>query len=386
MNRVASLCSADSARSLSRREACVLGGVALVFAGLGIAAPAWADGASDAAKPADAASGRPTSTDAASTGEVAEHVAVPEGADDVPAEAAEVAFPVTLTDDAGREVTVSSLERVVVCMGSFAKTWQLAGGSLVGTTADALADYELEGAENIASVGDFTAPNLEQILALDPTLVIMSAASAGRGGQSSQTDLVEPLESAGVPVLTFKVTLFGDYLRMLRACCDLTGRYDLYYENGLATRDRIDEVLAAAAQARSESGEEAPTCLIMTTYSGGTRVLNSSTQSGAAAADLGAVNLADQNPSLLKDYSLESVVALDPKFIFVMAMGNDPEAAERALKEQTEDNPAWAGLTAVSEGRFITLDPELFQYKPLEAWDEMYRTMAKNLYGDDVCA
>lgn len=386
MNRVASLCSADYARSLSRREACALGGVALVFAGLGIAAPAWADGASDAAKPADAASGRPTSTDAASTGEVAEHVAVPEGADDVPAEAAEVAFPVTLTDDAGREVTVSSLERVVVCMGSFAKTWQLAGGSLVGTTADALADYELEGAENIASVGDFTAPNLEQILALDPTLVIMSAASAGRGGQSSQTDLVEPLESAGVPVLTFKVTLFGDYLRMLRACCDLTGRYDLYYENGLATRDRIDEVLAAAAQARSESGEEAPTCLIMTTYSGGTRVLNSSTQSGAAAADLGAVNLADQNPSLLKDYSLESVVALDPKFIFVMAMGNDPEAAERALKEQTEDNPAWAGLTAVSEGRFITLDPELFQYKPLEAWDEMYRTMAKNLYGDDVCA
>ena len=386
MNRVSLYRNADSARSLSRREACALGGVALVFAGLGIAAPAWADTASDAAKPADAASGRPASTDAASTGEVAEHVAVPEGADDVPAEAAEVAFPVTLTDDAGREVTVSSLERVVVCMGSFAKTWQLAGGSLVGTTADALADYELEGAENIASVGDFTAPNLEQILALDPTLVIMSAASAGRGGQSSQTDLVEPLESAGVPVLTFKVTLFGDYLRMLRACCYLTGRYDLYHENGLATRDRIDEVLAAAAQARSESGEEAPTCLIMTTYSGGTRVLNSSTQSGAAAADLGAVNLADQNPSLLKDYSLESVVALDPKFIFVMAMGNDPEAAERALKEQTEDNHAWAGLTAVSEGRFITLDPELFQYKPLEAWDEMYRTMAKNLYGDDVCA
>ena len=386
MNRVSLYRNADSARSLSRREACALGGVALVFAGLGIAAPAWADGASDAAKPADAASGRPASTDAASTGEVAEHVAVPEGADDVPAEAAEVTFPVTLTDDADREVTVSSLERVVVCMGSFAKTWQLAGGSLVGTTADALADYELEGAENIASVGDFTAPNLEQILALDPTLVIMSAASAGRGGQSSQTDLVEPLESAGIPVLTFKVTLFGDYLRMLRACCDLTGRYDLYYENGLATRDRIDEVLAAAAQARNESGEEAPTCLIMTTYSGGTRVLNSSTQSGAAAADLGAVNLADQNPSLLKDYSLESVVALDPKFIFVMAMGNDPEAAERALKEQTEDNPAWAGLTAVSEGRFITLDPEFFQYKPLEAWDEMYRTMAKNLYGDDVCA
>ena len=77
MNRVSLYRNADSAHSLSRREACALGCVALVFAGLGIAAPAWADGASDVAKPADAASGRPASTDAASTGEVAEHVAVP---------------------------------------------------------------------------------------------------------------------------------------------------------------------------------------------------------------------------------------------------------------------------------------------------------------------
>ena len=380
MNRVSLYRNADSAHSLSRREACALGCVALVFAGLGIAAPAWADGASDVAKPADAASGRPASTDAASTGEVAEHVAVPEGDDDVPTEAAEVAFPVTLTDDAGREVTVSSLERVVVCMGSFAKTWQLAGGSLVGATADALADYELEGAENIASVGDFTAPNLEQILALDPTLVIMSAASAGRGGQSSQTDLVEPLESAGVPVLTFKVTLFGDYLRMLRACCDLTGRYDLYHENGLATRDRIDEVLAAVAQARSESGEEAPTCLIMTTYSGGTRVQASSTQTGTMLAELGASNITDADKSLLSDYSLESLVKADPDFIFLLPMGDSSEAAQKALKDQTTANPAWKELTAVKEGRVITLNPKLFLYKPNDDWDDAYEELYEALY------
>ena len=380
MNRVSLYRNADSAHSLSRREACALGCAALVFAGLGIAAPAWADGASDVAKPADAASGRPASTDAASTGEVAEHVAVPEGDDDVPTEAAEVAFPVTLTDDAGREVTVSSLERVVVCMGSFAKTWQLAGGSLVGATADALADYELEGAENIASVGDFTAPNLEQILALDPTLVIMSAASAGRGGQSSQTDLVEPLESAGVPVLTFKVTLFGDYLRMLRACCDLTGRYDLYHENGLATRDRIDEVLAAVAQARSESGEEAPTCLIMTTYSGGTRVQASSTQTGTMLAELGASNITDADKSLLSDYSLESLVKADPDFIFLLPMGDSSEAAQKALKDQTTANPAWKELTAVKEGRVITLNPKLFLYKPNDDWDDAYEELYEALY------
>ena len=54
MNRVPLYRNADSAHSLSRREACALGGVALVFAGLGIVAPAWADGAPAADKPADA--------------------------------------------------------------------------------------------------------------------------------------------------------------------------------------------------------------------------------------------------------------------------------------------------------------------------------------------
>lgn len=384
---------------MTRRRALGLAAVGLACMA-GAAMPASADvpaGQTQAAGDVDATSGATKTagtsgsdaTGAASgsaAGEVVASVAVPDGVDDVPADAVDVALPLLLTDDQGREVEVASLDRVVVCMGSFAKTWQLAGGAFVGTTDDALADFDLEGAGGIATVGDFTAPNLEQILALDPTLVIMSASSAGRGGQSSQVDLVAPLEQAGIPVLTFKVTLFGDYLRMLRACCDLTGRYDLYRTHGLATRDRINEILAAVAAERSGSGGEAPTCLIMTTYSGGTRVLNSATQAGAAAADLGAANLADANPSLLKDFSLESVVALDPKFIFVLPMGDDAEAAQRALREQTEDNPAWAGLTAVQEGRFITLDPALFQYKPLDAWDETYRAMARALYGDDVCA
>ncbi len=393
---------AGYAAPLSRRSVCARAlGLAASLGALAFGAgtlPAWADG-TQGEQSASAVGGSPVNegasravgsgrpaAQAAPSGEVAEHVAVPDGADDVPAGEVEVAFPLTLTDDQGRQVSVDSLDTVVVCMGSFAKTWQLAGGELVGVTDDALADFDLDGVEHLMLVGDFTAPNLEQILALEPSLVIMSAVSAGKGGQSSQLDLVAPLEEAGIPVLTFKVTVFGDYLRMLRVCCDLTGRYDLYRSHGLDTRDRIDEVLAAAGQARAESGAQAPTCLLMTTYSGGTRVLNSATQSGAILADLGGLNVADENLSLLKDFSLESVVALDPDYVFVLPMGNDAQAAQRALAQQTQDDPAWASLTAVQEGRYQALDPALFQYKPLDAWDEAYRAMAKALYGDDVCA
>lgn len=384
MASAASLNSAARRRApfeTTRRSACGMG--ALGLASLAGAALGLAPGLSEASEAGEAASA-PASASAASapSGEVASSVAVPEGADDVPEGAVDPALPAAVTDDRGAEAEVASLDAVVALMGSFAKTWQLAGGSLVGVTDDALADYGLEGADGLSSVGDFTSPNLEQILALSPSLVVMSASTAGKGGSSSQIDLAEPLEAAGVPVLAFKVTLFGDYLRMLKCCCGLTGRWDLYRSAGLDVRDRIDRVLASAARAREASGGEAPTCAIMTTYSGGTRVLGSSTQAGAVAADLGAANVADASPSLLKDYSLESLVALDPDFIFVQAMGNSSEAAQRALIDQTEANPAWASLTAVAQGRYVLLDPQLFQYKPLDRWDEAYRFMARALYGD----
>ena len=278
---------------------------------------------------------------------------------------------------------VESLERVVACMGSFAQVWELAGGTLAGVSSDALTDYpELHLPADVAVVGDFSAPSLEQIAALEPTLVIMSGAAGGRGGSGSQADLAQPLEDMGIPALFFKVTVFDDYLRMLRACCDLTGRADLYEEHGERVRARVSAVVDAAQAQVAAQG--APSVALMTTYSGGTRVQNSSTMTGAMLADLGAANIADEDPSLLSDYSVEALIARDPDVIFVVPMGNDDVAAAKALAEQTADDPAWAGLTAVAQGRFFTLDPRAFQYKPLNHWDESYRTLADDLFGADV--
>ena len=44
-------------------------------------------------------------------------------------------------------------------------------------------------------------------------------------------------------MLTFGVTVFADYLRMLRACCDLTGREDLYKLNGTDVEGRIQKIV-----------------------------------------------------------------------------------------------------------------------------------------------
>ena len=101
---------------------------------------------------------------------------------------------------------------------------------------------------------------------------------------------------------------------------------------------------------------------------------------GSMLADLGVKNLADENPSLLKDFSLESIIGMNPDVIFVVPKGNDDAAAMKALEDQTAANPAWSTLDAVQNGRYVALDPHLFQYKPNERWDESYQVLFDALY------
>lgn len=296
--------------------------------------------------------------------------------------AADRGVPGEFVDDLGRTVAVRSLDRVVACMGSFAKVWELAGGPLVGVTDDALVDYpELDLPDDVGVVGDFSELNLEAVVALEPTFVLLSAASGGRGKGGSQADLVDSFDELGIPAACFQVTVFDDYLRMLQICCDLTGRADLYELNGSEVGERIAEIVAQVPDADADAGSPLVAAMIM--YSGGARLQGSATLVGSMLADLGAINVADQDPSLLSDYSTESLLACDPDFVLVIPLGNDVEAARQSLESQTDGDPAWGALTAVREGRFYTLDPALFQYKPLERWDESYRVLWGYLYGGE---
>ena len=299
-------------------------------------------------------------------------------APEAPAAEATAPGPVTFTDDMGNEVTVDNPQRVVACMGSFANAWELAGGTLVGVSDDALtaAGWTIQ-SPDVATVGDFTAVNLEAIMALNPDFVIMTSGTGGRGGDSSQIDLRDALVGAGIPVAYFEVTTFDDYERLMRTFTDITGRADLYDQNVAKVAAAIDAVVGAVP------AENPPTALLLTTFSGGTRVQSSGTQTGAMLADLGVNNLADENKSLLKDFSLEAVIEMDPAFIFVIPMGNDTEAAMRNLEEATAANPAWGSLSAVQNGRYITLDPILYLSKPNAQWDAAYQGLFDNLYGQN---
>ena len=78
------------------------------------------------------------------------------------------------TDAVGNTVTVESTDRVVATYGSYAETWTLAGGTLVGATQDAIEERGMDLGEEVAIIGTVKEPNLEEIIAEDPDYIFIT--------------------------------------------------------------------------------------------------------------------------------------------------------------------------------------------------------------------
>ena len=82
----------------------------------------------------------------------------------------------------------------------------------------------------------------------------------------------------------------------------------------------------------------------------------------------------------MENLSLEGILAGDPDYIFAVLQGADAAAAQKSLDAALLLNPAWSGLRAVQEGRFITLDHRLYNLKPNARWGDAYEGLADILY------
>lgn len=275
---------------------------------------------------------------------------------------------VTFTDALGREVTVDNPQRVVTLIGSFTDVWLLAGGEVVGACDDSWASLNLDLPEGVINTGKVAEPNLENILSAEPDFVIASV------NTSSNVELLDTFDELGITCAYFDVSTFEDYLSMLKICTDITGRSDLYEKNGLDVQKQIEE-----AEARADGS--APTVLYLRTS---TKSIQAKTSEGNVCgeilANLGCINVADSDETLLESLSLEAIMRADPDYIFVTPQGTDKEAALANIEETFTSNPAWQSLTAVKEGRYYVLDPYLYNLKPNERWGESYEKMADILY------
>ena len=282
-------------------------------------------------------------------------------------------WPLTVTDDLGRAVTLAAPpEHVAAIIGSFAETWLLAGGALSAAVRDAWDDFDLDLGPEVQNLGNYKEVSMELLFQSEADLVIASA------NTKSQVELKDTLEQAKVPILYFEVNGFEDYLRMLSVCCEITGRSDLYEQNGLAVKEQVDAAVAAAQRAKETQG--APRILLLRTAASGIHAKGSTgTVLGLMLADLGCENIADGS-ELLEDLSIERIIEADPEQIFIVQQGNDSAGAEKTLNEALTGNPAWAGLTAVKAGRVHSMDRSLYHFKPNNRWGTAYAELEAILY------
>ena len=282
---------------------------------------------------------------------------------------------VTFTDALGREVSVpKNPERVAALIGSFADVWALAGGSLCAAAEDAWEDFGLELPEAV-NIGGAHSPNLEAVFSANPDFVIASASTA------SNVEMKETLEAAGITVAYFDVDNFEDYLSMLAICTNITGRKDLYEENGLTLQAQIEAIKQDLN--RQALPEERRTVLLLRAHSGSVKAKGSSgTILGEMLADLGCINIADSDTSLLETLSIESIIRQEPYRIFVVTMGDDSQKAMDNLNQMMNENPAWGTLEAVAEGRLHLMDRKLFNMKPNADWAVSYEILSDLLLAE----
>lgn len=275
---------------------------------------------------------------------------------------------VTFLDALDRQVTVPKKpERVAALLGSFADVWGLAGGTLCAAAEDSWDDFgmALEGAVNL---GGAHSPSLELLLSAEPDFVLASAATA------SNVEMRETLEAAGIPVAYFDVSNFEDYLRMLDICTDITGQKDRYDQNGLQLQAQIEK--CKEAYAGSSIPEAQRKVLLLRTSATFLKAKGSrGTVLGEMLADMGCINIADRDDTILENLSVEAVIREQPYHIFVVTMGSDTQAAMATMETMIQESPAWRSLEAVQEGRIHVMDKKLFNLKPNARWAEAYETL-----------
>lgn len=281
---------------------------------------------------------------------------------------------VTFTDDLGRSVTVAQPKRVAALLGSFGQIWQLAGGSLCACSADAWDDLALPMPADAVNLGATHELSLEQLFAAEPDFVIASANTA------QQRQWEDTLEKAGITAAYFDVSNFEDYLRMLKICTDITGQHERYEEKGAAVQTQVETVVAHSVERIASGG--APSVLVLRASASSIRAKNSrGTVLGEMLCALGCENIADADDSLLENLSMERILQADPAYIFIVSMGNDTAKAEENVRQLFDENPAWAQLTAVKEGRVHMLDRRLYNMKPNDRWGEAYEALEEILSG-----
>lgn len=276
------------------------------------------------------------------------------------------AFPLTVRDLLGREVTLESApQNIVTTSPSAIEVLYAAGGTATARSETAV---HPEGVEALPSIGPSYAPAFEAMITMAPDLVIADA--------SAQAHLADAFGGAlqGVPVIFIGAVGYDDVATSIRLIGQVIDNEAEAEASAAAMESTLTEVEAAIA------GLTAPRVLIMNGAIDDFFVALPDSFVGDLVVKAGGDNVAAGQPQTGRfpgytQLSLEAILETDPEVILTITAGG-PSLADLVLQTDT-----YAGLTAVEDGRVHDVDLEIFLQAPGPRAAEGLRELARLLYG-----
>lgn len=261
------------------------------------------------------------------------------------------AYPVTVTDDAGTELTLDAPpERIVSLAPSSTEIVCAleACDRLVGVTD--FDDYPAEVAD-IDDVVINAQVDVERVVAAEPDLVIAA------GNEITPSAVIAQLVELDLQVLVlYPETLDEVYddIRLVGTLLDAQGGAD---ELIAGMEDRVDAVVEAVADA------DRPRTLYEVFYAEGSTY---TAGEGSFLASL--IGLAGGEPVTGDAQGLigaEDLVAADPQLILLGTASYDPTLADAdAARTAVAARPGWADLSAVADGRVVPYTDDIVTTRP----------------------
>lgn len=249
-------------------------------------------------------------------------------------------FSLTITDDAGRKLTVGKEPSRIVSLAPSNTEILFAlglGEKVVGVTT--YCDYP-EAAKSKDKVGDFAKPNVEKILSLKPDLILAA------GG--IQTGLVEELEKLGAVVFIVDSKGLDGILASIKKIGIATGTKKRAEALSQKMAGEIDEVKKRTAKLSSDEKPQ----VFYELYSDPLISVGPGTFIDSMIKIAGGTNIASDTKEEYPQFSLETLLQQNPE-IYIAVKGPMVDPGDISKRS------GWQNITAIKLNRIYLVDDNL---------------------------
>ena len=261
-----------------------------------------------------------------------------------------IAGPITVVDDLGRNVTITTYppERIVSLAPSCTEILFALGLGDKVVGVDEYSDYPPEVQErvkagNLTIVGSFADISIEMVVGLQPDLVLAT------GG--IQRTVAESLEGHGLPVIVLYPERFDSVLADVSLAGKVTGKIDEAEALMADMKEKVQEI------ADKTQGAPIPRIYVEYFFDGGYWSFGSESFISELISMAGGINVFSGFAGNIISTSTEEVVAANPEIIIISkgimatACGLTPETIK--------GRQVWSGISAVQNDKIYEIDESI---------------------------